>query len=230
MDRIAFLIIFSFLFQGSQLDYSKFLHNSQRHSSIACKDCHTRTQDNSPTPRFPVHDACSNCHLAQFVTPAVPMCLICHTETKSSKPPLRSFPAGFKENFNVKFDHAQHMSSSARPQNGCAGCHNKPLNRGVAHEQKSYAPSSTNSRVFRFAFSHANHGPRQRLQCSICHNLSAGAPQTKQVSSPSANQHFPTARGMNCATCHEGKRSFGGDLDFKACRRCHVASTFRMPL
>jgi hypothetical protein len=35
---------------------------------------------------------------------------------------------------------------------------------------------------------------------------------------------------MNCGTCHNGIRTFGGDLDFKNCRRCHTAGTFRMPL
>src|SRR3970040_2005184 len=90
--------------QGAELDYSKFLHTSQRHSSLGCTECHDRTPDNSPTPRFPGHKACSNCHLSQFVTPAVAMCLICHTDTKSSNPPLKSFPSRFNESFNVKFD------------------------------------------------------------------------------------------------------------------------------
>jgi c(7)-type cytochrome triheme protein len=252
------------LMQGAQVDYSKFLHSSQRHSSIACADCHERTQDNSSVPRFPGHKACSNCHLSQFVTPAVPMCLICHTDTKSSNPPLRNFPAKFNENFNVKFDHAQHMAPAVQPRDGCSGCHNRKLNRGAAlsipadlsahtqcyachtprsktlagremascgvcHDQKRYTPTPTNARSFRYAFSHAEHGPRQRLQCSTCHNLTAGAPQTRQVSSPSPIEHFSSGRGMNCASCHNGKRAFGGDLDFKACRRCHDASTFRMP-
>jgi hypothetical protein len=249
--------------QSSELDYSKFLHTSQRHTSLACNSCHERTQDNSPTPRFPGHKACNNCHLAQFVTPAVPMCMICHTETKSSRPPLRDFPTAFKENFNVKFDHSQHMKGSARPQNGCSGCH-RPMTRGVAlsipanlaahsgcyachtpsstsssgreiascgvcHDQKAYSPTSTNARSFRYAFSHAKHGPPQRLECAACHNLSAGAPQSRQVSSPAPAEHFPSGRGMNCSSCHNGKRSFGGDLDFKSCRRCHSASTFKMP-
>ena len=39
--------------QSPQLDYSKFLHTSQRHSSLACNSCHERT-DNSATPRFRV--------------------------------------------------------------------------------------------------------------------------------------------------------------------------------
>jgi c(7)-type cytochrome triheme protein len=250
--------------QGAGLDYSRFLHTSQRHLSLACVDCHQRTQDNSPTPRFPGHKACSSCHLAQFVTPAIPMCLICHAETKGSNPPLKIFPASFNESFNVKFDHAQHLAPAVRPQNGCAGCHNRPLSRGVAlsipanlqahsqcyvchtpvsktlagremascgvcHEQKRYSPTPTNSRSFRYAFSHASHGPRQRLQCVACHEVTAGAAQTRQVSSPSPAEHFPTSRGMNCASCHNGKRAFGGDLDFQTCRRCHKSATFRMP-
>jgi hypothetical protein len=249
--------------QSSNLDYSKFLHTSQRHSSLACNSCHERTGDNSPTPKFPGHKACNNCHLAQFVTPAVPMCMICHTETKSSRPPLRNFPMAFKEGFNVKFDHVQHNTGAGRPQNGCAGCH-RPLNRGVAlsipanltahsgcytchtpsstsssgrelascgvcHEQKAYSPTSANARSFRYAFSHGKHGPGQRLDCAACHNLTAGAPQTRQVSSPSPAEHFP-GRGMNCSSCHNGRRTFGGDLDFKSCRRCHSTTTFRMPM
>ena len=58
--------------QGPQLDYSKFLHSSQKHSTIACNSCHERT-DNSATPRFPGHKACTDCHRSQFTTPQVPM-------------------------------------------------------------------------------------------------------------------------------------------------------------
>src|SRR6266496_6490824 len=78
--------------QGPQLDYSNFKHTSQRHTSLACTACHQRN-DNSATPRFPGHKACTGCHLAQFVTPDVPTCAICHTDVNSSNPPLRSFPA-----------------------------------------------------------------------------------------------------------------------------------------
>ena len=227
---------------ASEIDYSKFLHSSQQHLS----------------------QACTNCHLSQFVTPGVPMCFICHTDTSTSRPPLKAFPTNFKESFKVKFDHAQHMAGSARPQNGCAGCHNRPLNRGagwsipadlaahtqcyschapasksaagreiascgVCHDAKSYAPTSSNARSFRYSFSHAKHGAGQRLQCSGCHTLAAGAPQGRQVSSPAAGEHFPVARGMSCSSCHNGKRTFGGDLDFKSCRGCHTSATFRMP-
>src|SRR5258705_13042762 len=38
--------------QGPDLDYSKFLHSSQRHTSLACTACHERNGDNSALPRF----------------------------------------------------------------------------------------------------------------------------------------------------------------------------------
>jgi cytochrome c7-like protein len=252
------------LTQGAGLDYSTFKHTSQRHLSLPCTSCHVRT-DNTATPKFPGHKACTNCHLAQFVTPNVPMCVICHVDVNSSNPPLKNFPTRFNESFNVRFDHAQHMTASARPPSGCAACHARTGGRpaalsipvslsahiqcytchtpsskssegreigscGVCHEQRAYSRTSINARAFRFAFSHAKHGRAQRLDCVDCHRLSAGLPQSRQVSSPAAAEHFPSTRGMNCLTCHNGKRSFGGDLVFKDCRRCHTASSFRMPL
>src|SRR5215510_5931792 len=83
------------------------------------------------TPRFPGHSSCTSCHLGQFTTPAIPMCVICHTDVNNNKPPLRNFPADFKERFSVKFDHAQHMAAGVRPQTGCSACHSAPINRGA---------------------------------------------------------------------------------------------------
>jgi c(7)-type cytochrome triheme protein len=248
--------------QGPELDYSRFLHTSQRHSSLACTSCHERT-DNSATPRFPGHKACTDCHRGQFTTPAIPMCLICHTDTKSGNPPLKSFPASFNERFNVKFDHAQHNKGEARPPQGCNGCHTAANRRvafsipanldahngcyschtpssksaagreiascGVCHDQKPYRPTPVNARSYRYAFSHGDHGPRERLACTDCHRLTAGAAQTRQVSSPAPAEHFVRTRGSTCLTCHNGKRSFGGDLAFNDCRRCHTGPTFKMP-
>lgn len=248
--------------QGPNADYSKFLHTSQKHASLNCNSCHQRT-DNSATPRFPGHSACTSCHLGQFTTPAIPMCVICHTDTNTNKPPLKSFPASFNERFNVKFDHALHLKGSARPQNGCNGCHG-PINRGVGlsipanlqahngcytchtpdsksssgreiascsvcHEQKAYTSTSTSARAFRLAFSHAEHGNRQRLNCTDCHNVTSGAAQRQQVSAPTAAQHFITSRSQTCASCHNGRRTFGGDLGFDDCRKCHSGPTFKMP-
>jgi c(7)-type cytochrome triheme protein len=250
--------------QGPEADYSKFLHTSQKHTSLGCNSCHQRT-DNSATPKFPGHSACTSCHLGQFTTPAIPMCVICHTDTSGNRPPLKSFPTSFKESFNVKFDHTQHMSGAAKPQAGCNACHAGLINRGfglsipanlaahntcytchtpesksavgreiascgVCHGEGSYNPTSTNSRVFRYSFSHAKHGTRERLACQDCHQVIAGRPQSRQVSSPAAFEHFPANRAQSCASCHNGRRAFGGDLGFNSCKRCHTGATFKMPI
>ena len=249
--------------QGPELDYSNFKHASQRHASLPCTSCHQR-KDNSATPSFPGHKACISCHAGQFVTANVPMCVICHTGVNSSNPSMKTFPAKFNESFNVKFDHAQHMTGSARPASGCAACHGRSGGRaaalgipagiaahnqcytchtpssksptgkelascGVCHDQKPFSRTTTNARSFRFAFGHAKHGTGQRLACADCHTLTAGAPQSRQVSSPLPFEHFATARGKTCLTCHNGQRSFGGDLAFKDCRRCHTSASFKMP-
>jgi len=250
--------------QGPQLDYSSFKHTSQRHASLACTSCHER-KDNSATPIFPGHKACVSCHTGQFVSAAVPMCVICHTDVNSGNPPMKSFPAKFNESFNVKFDHAQHMNGAARPASGCAACHSRSAGRaaaltiptgmaahnqcytchtpsskssagrelascGVCHDQKAYSRTSTNARSFRYAFNHAKHSSGQRLACADCHLLTAGLPQSHQVSSPQPLEHFASARGKSCLSCHNGQRSFGGDLAFKDCRRCHTSASFKMPM
>ncbi|MGB7923887.1 MAG: cytochrome c3 family protein, partial [Pyrinomonadaceae bacterium] len=116
--------------QGVERDYSNFSHTTERHASLDCAACHLR-RTNSSTPLLPGHKACTDCHLAQFVTPSVPMCAICHTNLEAGNPPLKAFPTRFKERFNMKFDHAQHNTGAARPQAGCASCHT-PARRGVA--------------------------------------------------------------------------------------------------
>jgi c(7)-type cytochrome triheme protein len=243
-------------------DYSRFLHTSPGHESRKCEACHVR-RTNSSMPTFPGHKACTDCHLAQFVTPSLPMCAICHTNLEAQNPPFKAFPSSFTESFNMKFDHAQHNTGAARPQTGCAFCHT-PTRRGVAlsipahlpahnqcyvchtpgaksaagrdisscatcHAQAPYARTSSNARAFRASFSHADHGPRQRLGCADCHYLTPGFPQSRQVSVPVTAQHFSSSRAQSCMTCHNGRRAFG-ETDFNDCKRCHQGQTFRMPV
>ncbi|HEV2802976.1 MAG TPA: cytochrome c3 family protein [Pyrinomonadaceae bacterium] len=246
--------------QQSNIDFSKFLHNSPRHASLGCADCHRREANNSTRPTLPGHKSCTGCHLPQFVTANIPMCAICHTDLNSQNPPVKGFPS--IRSFNAKFDHAQHNTGAARPSNGCVACHTPAARRaaamtipagfnahgqcytchtpgaqangrdiascGVCHALSgNFFRTSTNARAFRASFSHATHGPRQRLGCNDCHNLRAGLPQSRQVTVPAVAQHFNTTRAQSCMTCHNGRRAFG-DSDFNDCRRCHKAQTFRM--
>ena len=156
------------LLQGPGLDYSTFKHSTQRHASQPCTACHQRS-DNSAVPRFPGHKACTSCHLAQFVTPNVPMCVICHTDVNSGSPPLKSFPARFNESFNMKFDHAQHMSGPARPANGCSACHGRVRSRpaalsipaGLSAHNQCYSCHTPSSKT--------NSG-REMASCGVCHD------------------------------------------------------------
>ncbi|HEX8136271.1 MAG TPA: cytochrome c3 family protein [Pyrinomonadaceae bacterium] len=246
-------------------DYGKFSHTSASHLSLQCASCHQRATGNAARPPLPGHKACTGCHLAQFVTPQVPMCSICHTDTSGPNAPVRPFPEKFNESFNVKFDHAQHVTGAARSSKGCAACHDRPAARGAAlsipaglsahnqcyvchtpgsqsatgrdisscgtcHATAPYTRTPTTARAFRAGFSHAEHGARQRLACTDCHQVAGGLPQSRQVSSPRTAQHFPAGRSLSCMTCHNGRRAFGGDLAFKDCRRCHTGQTFRVPL
>jgi c(7)-type cytochrome triheme protein len=262
LKRIVFLfsfLLFSFAFASAQ-DYSKFLHTSSKHASLGCNDCHRRS-DNSTRPSFPGHKACTGCHLTQFTTPTLPMCSICHENVNGNDPPRKAFPDRFNESFNMKFDHAQHLTGAARPKSGCASCHSGSLRRGAAlsipagiaahngcytchtpnaqangrdlascgvcHETKTYSRTPTTSAAYNYAFRHADHTTRQRLDCDDCHNATRGLPQKRQVSSTRPQEHFPSGNNT-CATCHSGRRAFGGDSDFKACRRCHTGTSFRM--
>jgi c(7)-type cytochrome triheme protein len=237
--------------------FTRFSHANPRHASLACDACHRR-ENNSAQSTLPGHKACTDCHAQQFFTPNHPMCSICHTSLEGSNPPVKGFPR--LGSFNVKFDHAQHMSGAARPQGSCSSCH-APLRRGVAlsipagisahsncyqchtpgsqsggrnisscgacHNLGRYARTPTTARAYSVSFSHADHGPRQQLRCDQCHNVRGGLAQMRQVSSPQPSQHFASARAQSCMTCHNNKRSFGGD-DFGDCKRCHTSpTTFR---
>lgn len=238
-------------------DYSRFSHTSPgAHADFSnpgnCDSCHQRN-GSAAQPTFPGHKACINCHLAQFTTVNIPMCTICHVnDLGNPNPALKGFP-GLKS-FRVSFDHQQHVSAGANcagchktarrgvaftiPANlsahtQCYTCHSPGLSAsnlsscGTCHSVGGYSRTPATGRAFSFSFSHATHGPRQRLNCTDCHIVRGGLPQSRQVSSPAAFQHFPRSRAQSCLTCHNGKRAFG-EADFGDCKKCHKGTTFRM--
>jgi c(7)-type cytochrome triheme protein len=208
VPRVAFpfsFFLFTFYFaqaQSNDQDYSKFLHNSQRHASIACSSCHHRN-DNSAQPSFPGHKDCTGCHLTQFTTASVPMCSICHSNLNGSNPPLKSFPSSFKESFNMKFDHAQHMNGAARPKNGCVACHNSSLRRGAALSIP--ANLSAHTQCYTCHTPSAQSNGRDIASCKTCHDQKSYArtPTTSAAFSLAFShaQHSPRRR-LNCADCH----------------------------
>lgn len=240
--------------RASQSDFGKFNHSVPEHQKFDCKSCHVNSGEKEI--RFAGHESCVGCHLNQFTEQKGLMCAICHTDVKSSNPPVVAFPAKFSdEPFNMKFDHAAHTKGDALPKEGCDSCH-QPMGPGkkipvgieahqncmtchtpeskigscsVCHEMKPYERTPQSRYVFRAVFSHADHGPRQKVTCAECHTVKEDAPQSKQVSNILAKQHR-VAKANTCYSCHDGVRAFGGNSpnEFQNCRRCHTGGGFDM--
>lgn len=232
-------------------DFSKFLHSSPNHARMPCLLCHRR-ESNSARPNLPGgsgHVPCTGCHAQQFANSESPICTICHTDVRSGA--LKSFPR--LKSFRVNFDHARHLNMGGvscatchRPARGgvglsipvgfnahstCYGCHTpraKSRGRdisscGTCHKLGRYVRTPAWTTAFRMNFSHAKHGPPQKLACNDCHQVRPGLPQRRQVTAPEAANHHASGRTQSCMTCHDGKRAFGGD-DFSACKRCHTGT------
>lgn len=233
------------------LDYSKFLHSSRNHARLPCLLCHRR-ESNSPRPQLPGksgHVPCTGCHAQQFSNSDSPICTICHTDVKSGA--VKSFPR--LKSFRMKFDHGRHVAMEGvscatchRSARGgvalsipagfnahvtCYRCHTpRAQSQGrdisscsTCHQLGSYRRTPEFAQAFRVGFNHARH---QKVTCNECHQVRAGMPPQRQVTSPQPLNHHARARSQSCMSCHDGKRAFGGD-DFSVCKRCHTGTTWR---
>ena len=188
-----------------------------------CSICHTNVNGNDP-PRKSFPDSFKESfnvsfdHAQHMTGNARPKngCASCHNSSLR-RGAAWSIPAHLSAHDGCYTCHTPNSQSNGRDLASC----------GVCHAQKPYARTPTDAGAYRVGFSHAQHSVRQRLSCSECHNYKAGLPQRRQVDSPRALEHFPSG-SRTCTTCHNGKRSFGGDLDFKNCARCHTGSSFRI--
>jgi hypothetical protein len=233
------------------LDYSKFQHGTRNHSRLPCLLCHRR-DSNAPVPKRPGasdHLPCAGCHAQQFSNADSPICTICHTDVKSGT--LKPFPR--LTSFRMKFDHSLHVkmatvncSTCHRPiragvamsipvsfnaHSTCYRCHTARAQSqgrdisscGTCHQLGSYSRTPAFAQAFRVGFSHTKH---EKLTCEECHQIRAGMPQRNQVTAPEPLNHHATGRAQSCMTCHNGKRTFGGD-DFSVCKRCHTGNVWR---
>ena len=234
--------------QDQPIDFSKFYHKNENHARLPCLLCHRR-ENTGARPALPGsggHLPCTGCHAKEFANSSSPLCSICHTNSQSGA--LKAFPR--LRSFNVRFDHARHTkmggvscSTCHRPSRGgvamtiptgfnahvtCYQCHGPQAKSGdrdisscgTCHQLGGYSRTPTQAAAFKVGFSHAKHDRSQKLTCAECHNVRAGLPQRRQVTMPLALNHHAPAGAKSCATCHNGKRAFGGD-DFSVCTRCH---------
>lgn len=239
--------------KASDSNFDKFSHLIDEHKQFECVSCHRR-EGKQRELEFAGHESCVGCHMSQFTSKSVTdenraMCSICHENVESSDPPMRAFPAKFKEGFNMKFEHAAHDNGAGRPAQGCAFCHS-PAGAGqtipsgidthnncytchtpdtkigsctTCHEIAPYRRTLASNYNFRAIFRHSDHTARQGVNCNECHNVVNGAAQGRQVTNIAILQHLTTP-GNNCLSCHNGRRAFTGNnpLDVASCGRCHT--------
>jgi c(7)-type cytochrome triheme protein len=240
--------------QDQNIDFSKFYHNNTNHARLPCLLCHRR-EGTVARPEMPGgggHLPCTGCHAKEFANSSSPVCNICHTNTQSGA--LKVFPA--LKSFSMKFDHSLHsrglrvncstchrasrggvamtIPAGASAHTTCYQCHAPKAQAsgrdisscGTCHQLGGYARTPTQAPAFKVGFSHVKHDASEKLSCNECHVVRAGMPQRRQVTAPLPLNHHAPAGATSCATCHTGKRAFGGD-DFSVCTRCHKGTAWR---
>ncbi len=146
----------------------------------------------------------------QFMTAAVPMCAICHTDVNSSNPPLKGFPSRFNESFNVKFDHVQHNTGVGRPANGCNSCHTR-LGRSAAALSIPTGLSAHNQCYTCHTPSSTNNSGREMASCGVCHE---SRPYSRTTVTRGAYRYafshakHGRAQRLDCADCHRLTRGY----------------------
>ncbi len=211
---------------------SAFSHSTPGHAAQSCDSCHRRA-DNSPRPALPGHKACTDCHIQQFMTSGSEFCAVCHTDVASRNPPLKAFPP--LRSFNARFDHAQHSTGAARPEQGCNSCH-LPARRGVALSIPAGLGAHEN--CYHCHAPRAQASGRDISSCGACH--SPGGYSRTPTDARAYRVSFTHAahgprQGLNCAACHNLRAGAGqgrqvtspaptqhfGSARAQSCMTCH---------
>ena len=232
-------------------DYSKFDHQSEQHVRLPCLVCHT-TEGESAKVKFTGHIPCSSCHVEHFEQKDHAICSICHTDNQTGE--MKSFPRLTSHNARFSHSiHRPHANCAtchsptdrgigfsvparANAHSTCFQCHgsNTEIAKAEVAKGKNIDNCSTchqtgrpdaawQPATYSGSFSHAKHSGKG-MNCSSCHTVLAGG-GSRQVTAPVTAMHLASGRAQSCATCHNGKRAFGGE-DFTNCKRCHQGSSF----
>lgn len=217
-----------------------FSFNHSSHSKLDCQSCHNSTGNNKMSAiTVAMHggqtNSCASCHNEKraFGANDFSDCRQCHQEVGGAK------------SFGVSFDHSDHNKTN------CATCH-KSGGKGVnftvpngeaahttcfqCHSPMKDSKSFTSSKCFQCHqiggknditpssavidgnFSHTKH---KAMDCSSCHTNKGG-----EMNAPTVAMHKASKSGVNCATCHNNQKAFGGE-DFTNCKRCHTGGNFK---
>ncbi|HJQ25643.1 MAG TPA: cytochrome c3 family protein [Blastocatellia bacterium] len=237
--------------QNAEPDFSKFVHTSGAHSRLPCATCHRRAAGETQAATRPGHRPCAGCHSQKFAALSGPICTVCHKTAEPKDGALKPPPT--LKSFGVRFEHSRHAKVScaschkfmdrgnamtipkgATAHTTCYQCHNagaQSNGRDISSCSTCHAQNARTARTvmaakaYQVNFSHAAHTTKAKLSCAECHRLRAGIGRD-QVSEPQPLMHHAAPAAQSCMTCHNDKRTFGGD-DFADCKRCHTGPTFR---
>lgn len=228
----------------SDKTFKAFSHKIPEHTQFACNTCHSR-EPKGVKSQLGGHESCIGCHMNEWIAEEQAICFVCHKDLNSNDPPVNAFPAKFIEGFNMRFDHAVHEKRTAcsdchdpsgpgktipigfQAHSNCYGCHTAESRLGqcsVCHELAPYNRTTQSEYNFRAIFRHGDHNG---VGCNECHNVVAGAPNSRQVTNIQILEHR-TSPGNNCLQCHNGRRAFSGNnsLDVNNCVRCHGGAIY----
>ena len=192
---------------------SPFIHTRKEHQTKTkdCAFCHQR-KDNNPTPTFPGHSACIECHQKDFTARESRMCEVCHTTPVDAKGTRIDFPKKQSEFALKGFSHRQHgnaekmkdqidaaQAEAAHVSNGvpgCALCHNFSDNAVVAsfpHHAECYT-------------CHSHQATQKFGDCGTCHIKKDQGLAFSRGTGPAFSlynfRHGPHLKKSECARCH----------------------------
>lgn len=218
-----------------------FNFDHAKHNGVGCNSCHNPSGGGNKMSEITVAmhsgqaNSCATCHNEQkaFGANDFSDCRKCHQEVGGAK------------SFGVSFNHADHNKAN------CATCH-KSGGKGVTftipngqaahttcfqcHSANKDSGKFTSGKCFQCHqiggtndikpssntiagnFSHTKH---KSMDCNSCHNSKGG-----QMNAPTVAMHKASKNGVNCATCHNNQKAFGGE-DFTNCKRCHTSGNFK---
>lgn len=213
---------------------SPFDHNRPEHQTKTkdCAVCHGRAT-NDPTPTFPGHAACSECHRKDFTAQNSRVCVVCHVEPVDARGTLTKFTDSFEE-FGIKrFSHRDHMDAEkmrGQMEGGprCDLCHRFD-GRGTEASFPGHVECYS---------CHAHQAGQKFSACDACHAVKSQAvsysPGFGAASSQYNFKHGSHTGSATCDRCHKTTEAAEGKSDIleisvsrgqrhqSMCWSCHV--------
>jgi hypothetical protein len=221
---------------------SPFDHNRKEHKTKTqdCAFCHQRP-NNDPTPVFPSHGACIECHQKDFNNSSSKMCAVCHKTPVDAQATRISFPAR-QEQFGIKsFSHRDHANpdkmkgqmDASLMQSGAPRCES-------CHRFDSSGLAATFPRHPDCYVCHAHQPGGKFSECGACHAKETEAMQYSATLGTAFKlynfRHGPHLKGATCDKCHQtmevaakqARPDIGeintarGQQHHSSCWKCHV--------